>query len=68
MKKHIVIPVAAGSMKARAVHLRLPVSFLMVRQVVPHGKWKWQSISTQRAVWNVQPQPVRISCSWERLP
>ena len=32
------IPITVGRSMAAAVHLRLPLSFFMVRQVVEHGQ------------------------------
>ena len=36
--RHNMMPAETGMMNARAVHLKLPVSFFIVRHVVPHGK------------------------------
>ena len=55
LKKQRVIPHAVGRKKARAVHFQLPVSFLMVKQVVPQGKCIREKIMTHRAVTQVQP-------------
>ncbi len=38
MPKQIETPVTVGKKNPKAVHFRLPVSFFIVRQVVPHGK------------------------------
>lgn len=35
---HKTMPRTVGKIKAKAVHLKLPVSFLIVRQEVAHGK------------------------------
>lgn len=35
--KHTIIAINVGISVARAVHFALPVSFLMVHKVVPHG-------------------------------
>ena len=37
-------PTRVGRRKAAPVHFQLPVSFFMVRQVVPQGKWNRQRI------------------------
>lgn len=36
--KHIASPTAVGRATERSAHLRLPVSFLIVMQVVEHGQ------------------------------
>ena len=41
--------------KATAVHFRLPVSFLTVRQVVEQGQWNSEKIAMQTTVLAVQP-------------
>ena len=38
MQAHSSIPAAVGSANPSAVHLRLPVSFFIVMQVVAQGK------------------------------
>lgn len=48
-------PSAVGRRMAAAVHFRLPVSFLIVRQVVEQGQWKRQKIIMHTAVLKVQP-------------
>lgn len=60
MIKHKVTPMAAGRIMETAVHLRLPVSFFIVRHVVPHGKWNIHKIRTDKAVCIVQPQSVSM--------
>ena len=67
IRKHNMMPTAVGRIKARAVHLRLPVSFFIVRHVVPQGKWKRQSIATLRAVSGVQPHEVSTLASSDKL-
>ena len=56
---HKRIPRMVGIRIAAAVHFRLPVSFLMVRQVVEQGQWKRQKIIMHRAVFQVQPWDTR---------
>ncbi len=53
--KHNTIPTIVGIMNERAVHFILPVSFFMVRHVVPHGKCIIEKIITHIAVLYVQP-------------
>ena len=53
--QHIIIPINVGIIKAKAVHFKLPVSFLIVKHVVPHGKCIKENIITQIAVVAVQP-------------
>lgn len=55
MAQHIVIPATVGITKAKMVHFRLPVSFLIVKHVVPQGKCIKENIITQIAVVAVQP-------------
>ena len=52
------MPITLGNRKATAVHLRLPVSFFMVRQVVEQGQWKREKIAMQAAVLNVHPWEI----------
>lgn len=66
-RKHRVMPQRVGRAKAKAVHFMLPVSFLMVRQVVPHGKWNRQKSIVQRAVAPVQPLAIRRVFNSKRL-
>ena len=47
---HIIIPMAVGIMNDKNVHFKLPVSFLIVRQVVPHGKCIKENSITHIAV------------------
>ncbi len=49
------IPMTVGSAAARAVHLRLPVSFLMVSSVVEQGQWNRENSMVQAAVIQVHP-------------
>ena len=48
-------PSTVGIATATAVHLRLPVSFFIVRQVVDQGQWNRQKIAMESAVFTVQP-------------
>ena len=50
-----------GIIKAKAVHLRLPVSFFIVRIVVAHGQWKSENKITETAVFIVQPFAMKSS-------
>ena len=59
---HTSTPRAVGRAMARPVHLRLPVSFQMVMQVVEQGQWKSEKSMTHRAV--VQVQPLAVSSRW----
>ena len=45
---HPAIPITVGIRKAAAVHLRLPVSFFMVRQVVEQGQWNREKTAMHR--------------------
>jgi len=53
--KHRIIPVTVGTKAEISVHLRLRVSLLIVRQVVPQGKWHRQKIIVHIAVTVFQP-------------
>ena len=55
MTKQRSNPTQVGSRKDNPVHFRLPVSFLMVRQVVAQGKWNKKNKQVHRAVVVVQP-------------
>ena len=55
-----MIPVIVGINIARMVHFVLPVSFFMVRMVVPHGKWHIVNSMNDIAVIIVQPLVIRI--------
>ena len=46
---------------ARAVHLRLPVSFFMVKIVVAQGQWNRENSITEIAVFIVQPFAIKSS-------
>ena len=52
---HIVIPTNVGNIKENTAHFMLPVSFLIVKSVVAHGKWLSENIITHTAVTSVQP-------------
>ena len=58
---HNIIPQTVGSKKERKVHFKLPVSFFIVKSVVPHGKCKSVNISTFIPVSNVHPFAIKIS-------
>ena len=61
-KKQMRIPQTVGIKKERRVHFRLPVSFLMVRQVVAQGQCIRENKIVLTAVIQVQPFAVK-SCS-----
>ena len=52
-------PIMVGSRKAMMVHLALPVSFFMVRQVVEQGQWNREKMAMQTAVFTVHPWVVK---------
>ena len=52
---HRATPSAVGSRADNAVHLKLPVSFFIVRRVVEQGQWHRENSMTHRAVIAVQP-------------
>lgn len=52
---HSATPTAVGMAAAAAVHLRLPVSFFIVRSVVEHGQWQSEKSIMLTAVVHVQP-------------
>lgn len=56
--KHDIMPTIVGIINERAVHFILPVSFFMVRQVVPHGKCIIEKIITHIAVLYVHPLDI----------
>ena len=62
----LVIPNTVGSTKARAVHLRLPVSFFIVIRVVEQGQWKSIKITVQIAVKGVQPFVINTSLAADK--
>ena len=66
-KTQKIIPQEVGIRAARAVHLRLPVSFFIVSRVVEHGQCISIKISTQRAVPAVQPFARKMLCISSRL-
>lgn len=49
------IPMTVGIKNATKVHLKLPVSFLMVKSEVAQGQWNKENSITLRAVKMVQP-------------
>lgn len=53
--KHTEMPMNVGRTKESTVHFKLPVSFLIVRQVVEQGQWKRQNSIVETAVTQVQP-------------
>ncbi len=53
--KHETMPIIVGIMNESMVHFRLPVSFFMVKQVVPQGKCMIEKIITHNAVLYVHP-------------
>ena len=61
------IPVTVGTVTETSVHLRLRVSFLIVKHVVPQGQCIRENSMTQTAVTQVQPWPARSVWSSERL-
>ena len=62
-----IIPAAVGRAAASAVHLRLPVSFFIVRSVVAHGQCIMEKNITLSAVSAVQPFAMKSSYSSDRL-
>ena len=54
-RQHRAMPRTVGSRKARAVHLRLPVSRRMVSRVVEQGQWSRVNSSILTALCQVQP-------------
>ena len=63
----MIIPVTVGSAAARAVHFKLPVSFLMVRSVVEQGQCIREKSIVLMAVIQVQPLLTKSSLICERL-
>lgn len=57
--KHSDNPTTVGSSIAIIVHFILFVSFLIVRHVVPHGKWHNENIIVHSALQYVQPFSMR---------
>lgn len=53
--KQQTIPTAEGIIIASIIHFQLPVSFFIVKHVVPHGKWNREKIIVHIAVVSVQP-------------
>ena len=52
---HKIIPQTVGSKNAKQAHFHPPASFLIVRSVVPQGKWRSVNIITFIPVKSVQP-------------
>ena len=53
--KHSVIPMIVGVSMETRVHLRLPVSFFIVKQVVAQGQCIRENSSMETAVVQLQP-------------
>lgn len=51
-------PIIIGKTNAIIVHFKLFVSFLIVKQVVPHGKWNKHNIKVHIAVSVVHPLSI----------
>lgn len=66
--KHTRIPITVGSRKASKVHLKLPVSLRIVRQVVEHGQCIRQKSMVEIAVIEVHPWDNRRDFSSVKLP
>ena len=60
-------PILVGMIIASKVHFTLFVSFLIVRQVVEHGKCMREKITVQTAVIIVQPLSVNSALKSARL-
>lgn len=58
MKKQIIIPVIVGIKKEAIVHLRLWVSFFIVKVVVAQGQCISENIITHMAVSQVHPLAI----------
>ena len=52
-------------MRDRVAHFKLPVSFFIVKNVVPHGKWASEKIITHIAVLYDQPFAINRDFSAE---
>lgn len=65
--KHTSKPIVVGTAKETAVHLRLCVSFFIVKQVVEHGQCSKENSIVQTAVSQVQPLLMSNSLSAEML-
>ena len=63
--KHSVMPITVGVSMETRVHLRLPVSFFMVMQVVAQGQCIRENSSMETAVVQLQPfcTSSALSCS-----
>ena len=61
------MPIKVGIIIANSVHFILPVSFFIVKQVVEHGKWHNENISTHIAVVIVQPLLTKIDLKLSKL-
>ena len=62
-KKQMRIPQTVGIKKERRVHFRLPVSFLIVRQVVAQGQCIRENKIVLTAVIQVQPFAVKAAAA-----
>lgn len=65
--KHSVMPMRVGVIRETRVHLRLPVSFFMVRQVVAQGQCIRENSSMDTAVVQLQPFCSSSALSSDRL-
>ncbi len=64
----MIMPVAVGTAKEIAVHFRLCVSFLIVKQVVEHGQCISENSMVQTAVSQVHPLLTSKVFNSFRLP
>lgn len=65
--KHIQNPQTVGTNIESRVHFSLPLSFLIVRQVVEHGQCIKENNITHIAVSDVQPLDTKISFKVDKL-
>lgn len=66
-EKHKIIPRSVGIKAAAIVHLRLPLSFFIVINVVAQGQWKSENSKMHKAVVVFQPLDMKSSRSSPRL-
>jgi hypothetical protein len=66
IKQHIT-PIAVGNNAEIIIHFTLPVSFLIVSNVVPQGKWNNEKTIVQTAVTKVQPLFTKIIFNASKL-
>ena len=59
-----MMPKAVGKITESAVHLKLAVSFLMVKTVVAQGQWQSEKISIEIAVVISQPFKINNCCTF----